>query len=673
MGERVQKFSALSFSLLACSTFQVHAEEVDLFGMDLDQLLDVKVVTATQHLQKTSDTPANVTVITAEQIRKWGIHDLNEALRLVPGVNVYQNYFGYQHVNFRGVAQDLYTNKALFLVNGHPTYDSLFGDARGSYVPIEAIERIEVIRGPGSVLYGTNAMAGVVNIITKQNGDNSGGLTARAGSDGYHYTEAQFLGEKFTIAVSERDDDGYDYSGTLDEQDPPQMVDRDLHHDLKNVFLDVYGDSWRVNFAAFDENQAKLGTTPVTYSNGQHENQGYYFDASKSFQLWDGELKFWLRYDNLDMTFYSDAFPCPPGFGNFVPGTGCAADGGAGLYDDPYKHYTEVERTTLEVQYKQRVNEKLDYIVGAAYEKHESDPFVFRSLDDPSAISPVSAYPYDSPEYDNLALYSQVQYVFDDQWSGVFGLRWEDNEDSGTSDLIPRLGLVHRYSDDTSFKFLYGEAFRSAVFYEKYVDSAPALTGNPDLDRESIKTYEVSVESRLNSKNSITLAAYYLEIDDEIKRVSSPTGFVIENTEGRDMYGIELQWISRLTDKMNLTVNTTWKDGEDKNLDEGVYFSNFDLTAILDYRFRPDWQLSLVNNYVGENDYLLTDNSSGSVDAYNLTDIHLAHTIDKFELSAEVKNLFDEDYTLPEPARRNIAEVPGGPERSFYFTVRYEL
>lgn len=647
----MQKVPALVSALLLGSSFNVQSQEADLFALELDQLLDVKVVTATQHLQKSSDTPANITVITAKQIRDWGIHDLKEALQLVPGVNTYQSYFGYKHVNFRGVSQELYTNKSSVLINGHPAYDSLFGDARTGYVPIEAIERIEVIRGPGSVLYGTNAMAGVVNIITKKGNGEKGGVTVRAGSDDYHYTEAQYLGENFTIAVSERDDDGYDYSGVLDEAGSP--VDLDHHHDLKNLFLDVFGESWRINIGAFDENQKKFGTLTAVSTTGQHENKGYFFDVNKSFKVLDGDLNFWLRYDNLDMSFDSASF--------FPTG-------------DPYKHFTEVERTTFEAQYKKRIDEQLDYMVGASYEKHESDPFIFQSLVDGS-INPFSAYPNNSPEYENLAVYGQLQYKLNNQWISTLGMRWEDNDDSGSSELIPQLGLVYRFSEDTTYKFLYGEAFRSAVFYEKYVNSPPALTGNPDLDRETIKTFEIAVESRLNKTNSITLAAYYLDIDDEIQRVDEGLGAgpVFQNAEGREMYGLELQWVSKLSDTLNLTLNSTLRDGEEKASGKGVYFSNFDLTAILEYNFRPDWRFSLINNYVGEHDYLLIDGSGGNVSAYNLTDIHLAHSIDNFEFSAEVKNLFDEDYTLPEPARRRIAEIPGGPERSFYFTVRYDL
>ena len=99
--------------------------------------------------------------------------------------------------------------------------------------------------------------------------------------------------------------------------------------------------------------------------------------------------------------------------------------------------------------------------------------------------------------------------------------------------------------------------------------------------------------------------------------------------------------------------------------------ANFDLTAILDYRFNENWRASLLNNYVGSNDYELNNGQKGDVDAYNLTDIHLAYQTGGFEVSTEIKNLFDEDYVLPEPARRNIAEIPGGPERSFYLTMRY--
>ncbi|RME40565.1 MAG: ligand-gated channel protein, partial [Planctomycetota bacterium] len=149
--------------------------------------LDIPVVvTAARHEQKLSHVAYAMSVITAEDIRESGARTIADALRLVPGVDVADLSYGQTAVSPRGFHGFL-ANKTLVLVDGRQIYDSLFGGTLWQSWPfqLEDIERIEVIRGPGGVTWGANAVNGVINIITKDPDDQIGAsLSLRGGSRG---------------------------------------------------------------------------------------------------------------------------------------------------------------------------------------------------------------------------------------------------------------------------------------------------------------------------------------------------------------------------------------------------------------------------------------------------------------------------------------------------------
>lgn len=142
----------------------------ELWNLSLDELLELEIVTASKRAQKIEEAPAAVYVITAEDIRLYGANSIGEALRMVPGVDVVQLADHNFQVSFRGLSRLQYntSNKVLWLVNGRSVYNDAFGGVRlySINVHMDNIERIEVVRGPGSALYGANAFAGVINIIT---------------------------------------------------------------------------------------------------------------------------------------------------------------------------------------------------------------------------------------------------------------------------------------------------------------------------------------------------------------------------------------------------------------------------------------------------------------------------------------------------------------------------
>jgi iron complex outermembrane recepter protein len=168
-----------------------------LLDLSLDQLMSMEVTSVSKKAEKASEAPAAVYVVTQEDIKRTGSTSIPEALRSVPGLNVAQIGNHKWAVSSRGF-NDQYSNKLLVMIDGRTVYTPLFA---GTYwdvqdTPLEDIERIEVIRGPGATLWGANAVNGVINIITKTAKDTQGGLVSvTAGTTGVPNSMARYGGK----------------------------------------------------------------------------------------------------------------------------------------------------------------------------------------------------------------------------------------------------------------------------------------------------------------------------------------------------------------------------------------------------------------------------------------------------------------------------------------------
>jgi len=178
---------ALVFCVM--STWGQEAKQPDLSGMSIEDLAKLKVDAvygASKFLQKAADAPASVTVVTAEEIQKYGYRTLADVLRSVPGFYVIYDR-NYTYVGVRGLSRPGdYNARILFLLDGHRVNDNIYDGALvGTDFPVELdlIERIEIVRGPSSSVYGTGAFIAVVNVITKRGRDlDSAEISTEAGS-----------------------------------------------------------------------------------------------------------------------------------------------------------------------------------------------------------------------------------------------------------------------------------------------------------------------------------------------------------------------------------------------------------------------------------------------------------------------------------------------------------
>ena len=179
------KFSLmlLGLSMLGLST-QVQAQSnvanntpndsLDVFNMSIEDLMNMKVESATKTSMSVQEAPSVVRVFTQKDFQTKGFYTLKDVLNAVPGLQVQEYIAGHQLVWTRGV-QSRYNNKVLLLIDGVPMRDAFYGNFNiDEMIPLESIEKIEVLNGPGSVLYGANSFAGVISITTKKQGRSAG-------------------------------------------------------------------------------------------------------------------------------------------------------------------------------------------------------------------------------------------------------------------------------------------------------------------------------------------------------------------------------------------------------------------------------------------------------------------------------------------------------------------
>jgi iron complex outermembrane receptor protein len=168
----------------------------DLSQVSLEDLMNIQVTSVSKKEQKMSQAAAAIFVITQEDIHRSGATNIPDLLRMVPGLDVSQINANDWAVSARGFNQQ-FSNKLLVLIDGRAVYTPLLGGVNWDTqdVPLEDIDRIEVIRGPGATIWGANAVNGVINVVTKSAADKQGALvTAGGGTEGQAQGTAQFGG-----------------------------------------------------------------------------------------------------------------------------------------------------------------------------------------------------------------------------------------------------------------------------------------------------------------------------------------------------------------------------------------------------------------------------------------------------------------------------------------------
>ena len=203
-------------------------------GLKTEEVFEETVVTASKTAQSPLDAPNSTSIITEQDIRLSGIIDIPDLLERLAGVDVMQTTGAQTEVSLRGFNQRL-SNKVLVLVDGRSVYIDLLGATLWATLSIgvEDIQRIEVVRGPGSALYGADAFNGVINIITKAPGEGGTGFRVGYGTDNATHTRAWSSGRDKETAY--RLSAGYDYTPRFSREVPPGRKDLNLGVSNQNL------------------------------------------------------------------------------------------------------------------------------------------------------------------------------------------------------------------------------------------------------------------------------------------------------------------------------------------------------------------------------------------------------------------------------------------------------
>ncbi len=635
------------------------ADETSPFDMTMEELLKIKVTTSSRFEESIHDAHASISIITKEQIAQFGGNYLHEILERI--VSVGSTYGVLTSINTRGATAWTSLGHNLGLINGRP-----FGAVGGihnlySSMPITAIERIEYIRGPGSVLYGTNAYHGVFNIITK-----------KADSQGWEGEQKLSLGSFDTIQLDgsyqfKQDDFSVSLNVMLADSDGwnAQMFDPELD--------DFYGRK------AFQKEQtihldASIGNFSISHYNSQQERFANFWDAPEENYLpWfkdhpvkvsnlsyeyeiskDWRLESHITHDSKIMEWNSN-----------------------GVADSLVKLKWPQKSRLIEANLFGVLSEDAQLLLGITHERH--------------TIKNATTVPDSTESYGRA--YFQFKHQLSDTLSYIAGGQYIQsidlvNEVEDISDFVPRLGLIYDINERWAYKLLYGQAYRQPTAGERTIASPGVQKGTPDLRSEVIATLESQLY--FQDKNQLFTLTYYesKERDLIVLAPSDDPLFALENkNQGKlDSKGLELEY--KYYPDENWMLEFSWSKQSNRNGEavEGT-------TLMPDYAWKlgvgynvAGWKLGLYNLYYDDfQDSILFDANREIINPLAKsfhwltfkasTEFFYFDNGSRVELSVEIKNILDEEIYFPNDTTAFYPSntLPGREGRSGLISLTYRL
>lgn len=455
------------------------------------------VFTASRKDQAVLDSPNAVTILTEEDIRLSGARTIPDLLRRVPGMDVMAMSYSDYNVALRGFNRRI-ANKILVLIDGRTAYQDFLGGTqwRGLSIDLLDIERIEVVRGPGSAIYGAYAYTGIVNIITKRPEDLKGStLQAHAGNGRRLETVYQYgtvvgpVGIRLSI--------GYERGDKYELEFDPERVDYTTNVDDPNLSLEVYRVDGRVEYRITDDALVYLGGG---FQSGTNE---LYAVANLRNQQIDGQnfnARLGYESDILTVrTFYSGTrlASTPQFFATSL------ADLGSDLRFDLFS-VQPIFRPEFELWGQHAI------VVGGEYR--------FKYIE--------WNYLNDQQQEDHFALFFQDIWAPTDSFSVIVSARLDVHPIIGPLGS-PRLALIYKPTPEQALRLSLGTAFRQPTMAETYLELASGspvaasaielVGGQGDLDPERIATIELGYRYR-NDFGDFELVGYLNRITDLIVR-----------------------------------------------------------------------------------------------------------------------------------------------------------
>lgn len=595
--------SVLSALAIAAPT---HAEEST--GLPI-------TVTATRFKESTKSVIAPVTVVTKDQIQRHSWTSLSEVLRNQPSLEVRGN--GGKGQNTSVYMRGFSAAQSLILVDGMRLSRGSMGSADISTIPLNQVERIEIIRGARASVYGADAVAGVINIITRSSQTDSGQrVTTGIGSDGY--ANADWSG-KMAASAADIIKAGAAYSRENGYNIKPNSTNTGDEHGYwsKNAQVNEehkFSDDWRV-FGS-----ARLLQMQNDYAGYSSELQGYTADQSYQVALETSTED----YQSSWIVQYADT--------DYLSGFNKQQS----KDDATYKNYTD--QTTL--GWYNLIPLSHGFSLGGGIDWREN------------RLKSGSAY---TAQTHNTGEYALVQYE-QDVWSWELSGRNDDNSAYGSHQTW-RTGAGWAFMPDYRLTANYSTAFRAPSFVDLYY---PAPYGNPDLRPEEAKGGEVGLEGQ-TALFQWKISAYRSLVENMI--VAPAPTYYPENIGHARLQGVETE-VSFATGVVRHHVSADFADPKDeetgKQLKERAHQS---------YKWQAEtsWQKwDAATSWMFQGERFADDDNTIEMGGYSLWDVSAGyHLLPQLRLGGRIDNLFDKDYQTAYGY-----ETPG---RSYYLNFAYQM
>jgi outer membrane receptor for ferrienterochelin and colicins len=601
-------------------TLTVNAE-VQVTGDDAEaDLEEVVVTTGTKTENKESETPVKVEVITEKELEESSAKTVEEALEYIDGINAIQNdrssNWGKSGIDLRGMGSD-YT---LVLIDGQRFYGAYYNSDL-STISMDMVERIEIVKGPFSALYGSDAMGGVINIITKKRPKEPYGTFSGWGGsrETRNYAVSTGFGQgKFggTLSYTYEESDGIDK--VTDEYD-----------------LNIFSASLEYDF----NSKSSLEFTPY-YSKKHNEDDGYSSMRSGKKSGRDEErtglnLKWKYTLDTFS-SFYLRGSTLK--FRNWTPDV---------KYVD-----NETNSTEFELAYNRLLGSCHSLTIGAQHHLEELDR-------ENNSTTPAGENLVVKLEDDQTVNGFFIQDEMDfAPFQVVLGARIDDHDDWGT-EVCPNLSVLHQFNEQMQIRGSVGKAFKAPEMIKSYDGSWMAggkklLHGNPDLDPEESVGYQLGMDYAFSKRTSTHLTLFRNEVDnlvaEQYDKSSSLTNVYYENIGEALIQGVELNFRTQLTKNISGSLGYTFLDTENKKTGEDLPERSKDNVSVkLDWKAPFGVQVQLVGLYMGSYFYNETNKLTGNetkmdVDSYWLLNLGLNKKIgNNYKAFLKINNLLDVD------------------------------
>ena len=504
----------------------VYASELQEFS------LDEYVVTAARTETKLVDTPANISVVDAQTIEERHYQDVSEVLKDVPGANVLDDGLGASEKKIMLNGDE----RVLILVDGRRVNFDMGTMTRSGFdmnqLPdVDLIERIEVLKGAGGALYGSDAVGGVVNIITKKADRNIGKVSVGFGSFGEKDMSAMYSIKQgktgVNVSASRNEKDYYKYRDVKSDTTKKWPGKSDYKNEKVSI---------QINQELTQNTNISFGYDYSKFNGASPTNITPYWDP-----MWDQAFlnkkteNIYIKYDwhlNSIDKGYLQVYHNELEYNN--------------------KGYMQEKTTGIDLQQELTLNDNNKLVIGTSW--RESD--VNSSYEDMMGSGVV----YDNYDdgIENLAIYLNDVWNFAPSWSLNTGVRFDNHSEAGNETTFSA-GVNKKINDYSHIYVNWGQVFKAPTIDDLYYNSQYQF-GNRDLNPETGETWTIGYASKINEKTDIALNYFESDLDDAISWLEYDTAgyYRAANIAKQEKRGVELVLNHKLNDNVKLNASYTY-------------------------------------------------------------------------------------------------------------------